>query len=169
MIATRRTTLLEAPPAFLRAIIAGDHARAGEVIEAEIGDDWPGSTEAEAGLPIHLEALERYPAELVWRIRLIIVAGRVVGSINFKGPPNEQGDVEIGWGLIPTARMRGYATEAAAAAIEWALAQPVVRRVIATIPPDHERSQHVALRLGMQPIAELHRGLPIWELCRADV
>jgi [ribosomal protein S5]-alanine N-acetyltransferase len=166
MIATRRTTLIEATPAFLRAIIAGDFRGAGALLDLEVGDDWPGSSEAEAGLPLHLESLETYPAEQPWRIRLILVGRRVVGSINLKGPPNVRGDVEIGWGLVASARGRGLATEASLAVIDWAFESAAVRRVIATIAPDHERSQHVALRLGMQPLAELHRGLPIWELTR---
>jgi [ribosomal protein S5]-alanine N-acetyltransferase len=165
-LTTRRLTLREASLAFLRAYVAGDREAAARLAGAVLPDDWPGTREAHEGLTWHLAAVEKDPRELPWRVRLVILDGVIVGSINLKGPPDEHGDVEIGWGLIPTVQRRGLATEAAQAVIEWAFRDRAVRRVIATIAPDHERSQQVALRLGMLPVAEIRRDLPVWALPR---
>ncbi len=161
MIATARLRLVEATADFVRAVIAGDRRRAETLAGAALPDEWPGSPEAVAGLPWHLEAIER--GEQPWRIRLMIADERVVGSINLKGPPAD-GDVEIGWGLIPSARGFGYATEAAAAVIAWAFAQPGVTRVTATIPEDNASSLRVAQQLGMTATDEIRRELRVWQL-----
>jgi RimJ/RimL family protein N-acetyltransferase len=56
--------------------------------------------------------------------------------------------VEVGWHLHPDWQGRGYATEASAAALERAGAAGI-EVVIALIDLDNERSQRLAVRLGM--------------------
>ncbi len=72
-----------------------------------------------------------------------------MGSINLKGPPSADGDVEIGWGLIENARRKGYATEASAAVLNWVVQQPGISSISATIPDDNHPSQRLAARLGV--------------------
>ncbi len=48
-----------------------------------------------------------------------IADGQVIGGVGFKGQP-ENGSVEIGYGLAPSARGHGYAAEAALALIALA-------------------------------------------------
>lgn len=57
--------------------------------------------------------------------------------------------VEVGWRLARGAWGRGYATEAATAALDHAFATLELREVIATIFPDNTRSIRVAEKLGM--------------------
>ena len=163
---TSRLILQSALPDELRALIAGDYAEASRLAGAQIPVGWPFDPDAADGLRWHLTALEQDPGELLWRVRFIIEAAtdRLVGSINFKGPPTEQGDVEIGWGVISEARGKGFATEAAGAAIEWAFHTQQVRRVTATVPENNEASQNVARRLGMAPTNEIKHGLPLWAI-----
>lgn len=47
--------------------------------------------------------------------------GLAIGGIGFKGPP-ENGAVEVGYGLVPSARGQGYATEALEAVLRIAAA-----------------------------------------------
>jgi RimJ/RimL family protein N-acetyltransferase len=105
-------------------------------------------------------------AEVPWRIRVMVEldSGVVIGSINAKGPPDPRGDVEIGWGVSTTHRRRGFAFEAAAAVIQWAIAQPRVRSVSARVPEDNEASGALAAKLGMVRTALLRDGLPVWQL-----
>ena len=56
--------------------------------------------------------------------------------------------VEIGWHLHPDEQGRGYATEAAQAVLDRAAAAGI-DKVLALTDLDNERSQRVALRLGM--------------------
>jgi RimJ/RimL family protein N-acetyltransferase len=74
----------------------------------------------------------------------------VVGDIGFYGRPDADGAVTLGYGLAPSARGRGYATEALRAVLEWALAQPRVRRVQADTTHANVASQRVMERAGMR-------------------
>lgn len=58
---------------------------------------------------------------------------------------------ELGWALTRTHWGHGYATEAAAAIRDWALAQPNIDRLVSLISPDNARSRRVAERLGATP------------------
>lgn len=58
----------------------------------------------------------------------------------------EHAETELGWAILSPHWGRGYATEAARAALAWL----GPKRVISLIHPDNERSQRVAQRLGAQ-------------------
>ena len=75
--------------------------------------------------------------------------GTVVGDIGFHGPPDEAGRAEIGYSVVPGRRGRGYATEAAAALLRWAQAQPGVRQVVAGCDPGNAASATVLERAGL--------------------
>ena len=72
----------------------------------------------------------------------------VVGSVGFVGRANEDGEIELGYGIVEEHRNRGYATEAAAALVEWALAQPGVTRVIARSAAGNRPSTRVLEKLA---------------------
>ena len=165
---TSRLVLQPALPDQVRAIIAGDYVRASELIGAEVPIGWPEEADAREGLSWHLAAIERDGNQLRWRIRFIIetATNALIGSVNLKGPPSQDGDVEIGWGIAVESRRNGFATEASRAVVEWAFGTGRVRRVTATVPEDNEPSQKVARRLGMTPTGEVRRGLPLWAVAR---
>lgn len=77
--------------------------------------------------------------------------GTLVGGIGFKGVPNQQGSVEIGYEIWPLYRRQGYAVEAVNALTDWALTQPGVCRVLAQTEPDNVVSRRVLARCGFQP------------------
>jgi len=58
---------------------------------------------------------------------------------------------ELGWALIRAHWGHGYATEAAAAIVEWAYGRRFLERLVSLIAPDNARSQRVASRLGGVP------------------
>jgi len=166
ILRTQRLDLLPASAQTLELLIAGEYSRAGQDLGVVIPDGWPHEPEPLAGLPWHLRALRDDPSALLWRVRLLVLRAecRVIGSINLKGPPDEDGTIEIGWGVTAEYRKRGIATEGTRAVIEWGMMQPGVRRVIATIPNDNRASQRLAERLGMSATQETRRGLPVWAL-----
>ncbi len=55
---------------------------------------------------------------------------------------------EVGWAIAPAHWRKGYATEGAAAAIDWAFDHLGWTEVIHTIAPDNVASQRLAARLG---------------------
>lgn len=78
----------------------------------------------------------------------------VIGGIGFLTPPDELGEVSIGFGIVPIARRRGYAVEALRAVLAWALAQPEVRSVHADTDLVNLASQRALLGAGMRVVAD---------------
>ena len=74
--------------------------------------------------------------------------GRAVGGVGFKCQP-DGGCVEIGYGLVPSARGHGYAAEAVTALLTVA-ADHGLSRVIADTPLDNIASQRTLIRAGFR-------------------
>jgi RimJ/RimL family protein N-acetyltransferase len=83
--------------------------------------------------------------------------GRAIGGLGFKGRP-AGGCVEIGYGLVPSARGHGYAAEAVIALLTVAAGHGL-SRVIADTAPDNISSQRTLVRAGFRLVStdsELH-------------
>jgi RimJ/RimL family protein N-acetyltransferase len=81
-----------------------------------------------------------------------------VGLWNPEGWPG----LEVGWTLARHAWGRGYATEGAAATIDWAWTVLDAQRLISLIAPENAPSIGVANRLGMSQIGDYRlRGEPV--------
>jgi RimJ/RimL family protein N-acetyltransferase len=75
--------------------------------------------------------------------------------------PAYEGVPEAAWTVAPWAQGRGYATEAAAAAIEWMERTFAVERSVCLIHAGNTASLHVAGKLGYCPFAQRsYRGYP---------
>jgi RimJ/RimL family protein N-acetyltransferase len=74
-------------------------------------------------------------------------SGRWVGRL---GPWQPEGwpGTEVGWGLARDAWGKGYATEGAAAAIDWAFDELGWTEVIHCIEPENKPSLDIARRIG---------------------
>lgn len=83
-----------------------------------------------------------------WMIEL--KDGTHIGDLCFKGLEND-GSVEVGYGIAEDYQGNGYATEAVEAAAAWALEQPGVCRVDAETDPDNKKSQRVLEKCGFIP------------------
>jgi RimJ/RimL family protein N-acetyltransferase len=73
--------------------------------------------------------------------------GRMIGRIGFLNPEGWPG-FEIGWTLARHAWGKGYATEGAKTALEYAFGELNQRHVISVIHPENTASMKVAERLG---------------------
>jgi ribosomal-protein-alanine N-acetyltransferase len=62
---------------------------------------------------------------------------------------------EVGWAVHPQEWGRGYATEAAWFAMDWAFKELMVHRVVAYCHADNMASVRVMQKLGMQPEGRL--------------
>jgi RimJ/RimL family protein N-acetyltransferase len=92
---------------------------------------------------------ERLPADdRRWGARHIIrrTDGLAVGSLGFFGPPDETGEVEIGYGLVESARRQGLITEAIALAV--GAAEATGARVMAHTDAGNLPSQGALLKSG---------------------
>jgi GrpB-like predicted nucleotidyltransferase (UPF0157 family)/GNAT superfamily N-acetyltransferase len=91
---------------------------------------------------------EAFPWHTYWL--LVIAADRFgAGLIGFKGVPDDYGEVEIGYGIDPGYRRKGFTTEAARALIDWALEHPSCLAVTAWSDKENQASARVLEKVGM--------------------
>lgn len=107
-----------------------------------------------AGLGAYLHATEHHGEQRPFGYYTVSLRpdGIAIGGIGFKGPPHN-GVVEVGYGLVPSARLNGYATEALRAIVDLAAALDVTA-VRADTDLDNIASQRVLEKAGFRPIRE---------------
>lgn len=92
--------------------------------------------------------------------------GYAIGGVDFHGPADENGSVTIGYGLVPSARGKGYASEALRALLAFARGIGVTC-VKGDADHDNVASQRVMTATGMRLVAEDERVL-YYEAVLAD-
>jgi len=160
---TARLTIAACPLDIARSLI-GDRHELKEIFGARIPPDWPSPELAEI-LPLYVQELLHDPAALGWGIWIALHTEQnvVVGDAGFNGQPDKDGTVEIGYGVAPAHRGRGYATEAVQALIAWAFGHAEVRRIVAACAPENTASIRVLTRLGFGSLPA-SAGMLRWEL-----
>lgn len=91
------------------------------------------------------------PENFIWRTFWLIVRredGVVVGSSDFKSPPDSAGTVEIGYGLGEGFCHNGYMTETVRTMCRYAFSSNKVTRVIAATEIGNLPSMRVLTRCG---------------------
>jgi [ribosomal protein S5]-alanine N-acetyltransferase len=139
----------------IEALLAGDVATVAKATGAVYSPGW---LEDNVGhLARRARQMRGDPAIRRWLVRPIVLREGdrpVIGTINFHGPPDERGMLEVGYSLLPQFRGRGYAIEAVRALLAWAGRDPIVRVFRASVSPDNERSLHLIGKLGFVRIGE---------------
>ena len=156
MIVTQRLELLPSSSETLVAALHSPQALAA-ALGAEVPLSWPPDFLDAPALQFVLDRVTADPGAAPWWFYFVILrdldAERVViGTAGYKGPPDAEGTVEIGYGIVSDRRRRGYAAEAAGALIEHAFADPAVGRVIAETYPELTGSIGVLKRCGFEEI-----------------
>ncbi|GAC1461159.1 MAG: GNAT family protein [Pseudarthrobacter sp.] len=143
----------------------GEHGDVHEVQRVYFPPEWPG--DALVLLPFWKKQIENDPAYHIWGGTVIMRAENVaVGQMGFKGAPDEDGTVELGYGINPSYWRRGYATEMARKLAEWAMAQPEVRRLTAECLEENSASIRVLEKSGFNRIgrkSDEEGELILWE------
>ena len=80
--------------------------------------------------------------------------GAAIGTIGFYGPPDEEGQVMFGYGLVPGARGAGYATEALAGLVAFCRSHDEVLAMIADTETSNTASQRVLDKTGFAMVKE---------------
>jgi len=93
-----------------------------------------------------------------------VASGKVIGAAGFKGPPSADGAAEIAYGIVPEYQGRGYATEAAAALVEFASKSGCVRIARAHTLPQKNASTRVLTKCGFEFVGEVNdpEDGPVW-------
>jgi RimJ/RimL family protein N-acetyltransferase len=160
VLQTPRLRLVSLTLAVVEAVVGERREDAEALVGARMPERWPDRAIIERAFSTQLDAIRARPDDCLWGDRVMIApseAGdardarddRVVGSVVFHGKAGEDGIVEIAYGVDEAFQGRGYATEAVAACVDWALAQDRVRAVQATTLPWHRASLRVIEKVGM--------------------
>lgn len=144
MIETPRLRLEPISPELAARIVAGPR---------EPTDAWhPEYPLADELVPLRSLASSAHP-DPIFTLYLIRLRsdGLAIGGLGFFGPPDENGRIEFGYGLVAAARGRGLATEAVMAALDFA-ATAGARSAAADTDLDNLASQRVLLKAGMTEV-----------------
>lgn len=138
--------LIEAPQAF--ADLVGVPAAAG-LREFLVGGEVPAS---------FVERLRAGAGADPWWWGFAVVhraARLVIGNASYKGPPDADGAVEIAYAIVPAYRGQGHATTAAGMLVDYAVADPRVRRLRAHTLPARNASTRVLEKNGFRLCGEV--------------
>lgn len=84
----------------------------------------------------------------------------IIGDAGFTGPPDVEGKVEIGYGLVESERNKQYGYEAVSALIEWAMTQDKVKVICADgVLINNFGSIRILEKVGMKEIRRNENGI----------
>jgi len=96
------------------------------------------------------------PEDQPWVTGILVddETGEVVGGAGFHAAPDEDGMVEVGYGVDPAYRRRGYARAALLLMIERARSDPSVHVFRVTVSPDNAPSLGLVAQLPFVEVGE---------------
>lgn len=140
----------------LEALLTGDLDRASTITGLPLPEPFITDKAALWLWRYRRDQILREPESAPWLARAVVSVpdGTVVGNAGFHGAPNDAGMVEIGYGILPDYRRRGYGRAAAAALLREAAESPGVRTVRASISPDNVASLALARSFGFVQVGD---------------
>ncbi|MCR3757540.1 GNAT family N-acetyltransferase [Clostridium felsineum] len=90
---------------------------------------------------------------------------QVIGDIGFHGKPNENGEVEVGYGIVENQRKQGFGFEALSAIIDWANLQKNVSIIKAECLIENKPSLRMLEKVGMKEV-DRDNELIYWEFIK---
>jgi ribosomal-protein-alanine N-acetyltransferase len=113
-------------------------------------------------IPLVGDSTKNYLYATLWTL-ILKEKKRMVGDLCFKGEPNIDGEIEIGYGTYFEFRRKGYMTEAVGEILKWAKTQSKVMKVLANTEKSNLSSQRVLRNNGFTQINEAD-GIIYWEI-----
>ena len=154
MIETARMKLVPCELSHFEAII-NDPQTFADALQVTITDGWLSFPEAITQGYEYLKANE--DARGWWMYFFIHKTDRkLIGTGGFKGKPDANGMIEIGYEIAPAYRSRGLATEAARALIDHAFSHPCIKTVVAHTLAEFNHSTRVLEKSGMKKIEAIY-------------
>lgn len=90
----------------------------------------------------------------LWTL-ILKAENKMIGDVCFVGEPDENGEIEIGYGTYEEFRGQGYMTEAVACIIEWAKSQENVKSIFAQTAKDNPASFGILERNHFEKVGEV--------------
>lgn len=82
-------------------------------------------------LPHVADQSKNFHYSTLWTV-ILKEQNRMVGDLCFYGEPNENGEIELGYGTYKSFEGKGYMTEAVGGIKEWVQQQPEVKAIVAS-------------------------------------
>jgi len=76
----------------------------------------------------------------------------IIGDLGFKGFNHEDGNIDIGYGIIKEERRKGYAEEATTKLIKWASSKEIVKEITARCSIDNISSINLLKKLNFTEV-----------------
>ncbi|HZC71683.1 MAG TPA: GNAT family N-acetyltransferase [Jatrophihabitans sp.] len=138
----------------LRPITADDVAAViGNRRTGSWADDFPAAGDVVVAKLLGRVGITHADARYGHRLIVERSSAQLIGGIGFFGAPTD-GAIELGYGVVPSRRRRGYATEAAGAMVAAAFTRGDVEVVRAQVDLDNPASVLVLEKIGMTRCAD---------------
>ena len=152
-VTTDRLIVITFEVQMIKALLEGPEQLA-EIVPYQVPAEYPMDVYKQF-FPYKIERFTQQPEENIWEGLIIHKETQtVIGDIGYKGSPNEKGEINLGYSILPRFQGDGYASEAAAAMVQWGLDQPGVRKVTATCSPENRASIRVLEKAGLKQLRE---------------
>lgn len=159
-IQSRRLDLIEITPQLAEANL-NDPDELARLLDARVATTWPPEHWEPQAIRWLLDAARSHPHERGWFAWYVVcreaasgVGRTLIGTCGFKGPPGEDGVIEVGYGIVSEFQRQGFASEAAQGLINWALRDARVKMIAAETFPHLVPSLGVMRKLGMTLLGE---------------
>jgi RimJ/RimL family protein N-acetyltransferase len=152
-LATPRLDLILATVDLLEAELES-HTKLSSLLHASIPEDWPPGEYNLPAIKYFRDQLVENPGALGWYSWYALLhsteetARILIGAGGFIGPPNDDGQLEIGYSIIPKFKGHGYASELVSSLVEYAFNHKHVKRIIAHTAKENIGSVKVLERTG---------------------
>ena len=128
-------------------------AVADESVAVEFPSEWPAG--ALVLFPRMIDALEANPNFNIWDGTVVErETATAIGQMGFKGLPDEEGRVEIGYNINTSSQGRGYATEMVKALVAWVAEQAQVKQIAAECLETNAGSVRVLEKVGFERVGK---------------
>lgn len=165
MIQTERLRLLPLTHDQLQQYLRADHSleEALQVVPIDLVIS-PELKEAieQAFLPNTANPEKNYLFCTLWTI-ILKAESRMVADLCIVDEPNENGEIEIGYGTYEADQGKGYMTEAVGGIIQWARQQPAVKTIVAGTDKTNIASYTILQKNGFVRSGETETGFT-WRL-----
>lgn len=144
---TERLLLVEYNLEWIQATIAGvDELE--RVSGYRVSREWPG-IDFFFYLPYVLENVKKEPEMTKWTHLIVLKEeNKVIGEIGGQGKPEETGEIELGYSIVPAYQNNGYVTEALGELLVWLKKQPEIKRIFARSFESNPHSIQVLRKSG---------------------
>lgn len=150
---TERLKIITFELEMIKALLEGPEQLA-KIVPYQVPAEYPMDVYKQF-FPYKIERFTQQPEENIWEGLIIHNETQtIIGDIGYKGGPNDKGEINLGYSVLPRFQGNGYASEAAAAMVQWGLDQPGVRKITATCSLENAASIRVLQKAGLKQLRE---------------